>query len=441
MEWGDDMARLLIAIPTKGRHEMVCEVLKYEIPYYKKYNVDLCYYDSSEDDLTKLVICEAENKYGVRIQYKLMDASLCLDYKIVEIFKDFETLEYDYYWLVNDSISFSEAMLKYVLDIIEHQFDLLRLPLSGGGNIEDYITDNVNDWFHNCSQGMAHMASTIMNKSLLLAPHNWSEMSSKYIVNNNLDDKHGFFFGVGFYLEQIAKLNKFNGIFIGNKIKWRRDSHLKREQVYWKTFVFEAWAKSYCETIFAIPDLYTDKEYVIYNSDNLYCGRFSKEMLIHYRLNGMYGLEQYNKYHDYFKYITLESEETCFEIASTSIEVLKKNYPNLATVEAEWDLKLDRILKKYKEQKKYIYGAGLYAEKVLCKLCENNYANYIAGVFVTNKGNNVKSICGIEVCQIDEIKSFEDSIIIVCALPANASSMKKELINRKIENYIGLFDV
>ena len=435
------MTKLLIVIPTKGRHEMVCEVLKYEIPYYKKYHVDLCYYDSSEDELTKNVICDAENQYRVRIQYKLMDASLCLDYKIVEIFKDLETMDYDYYWLVNDSISFSDEMLNYVLECIEEPFDLLRLPLSGEGNTEDFRTDNINDWFHNCSQGMAHMASTIMNKSLLLAPHNWSEMSSKYIVNNTLDERHGYFFTVGFYLEQIAKLKKFNGLFIGNKIKWRRDSHLKRDQVYWKTFVFEAWAKSYCETIFATPDIYTDKEYVICNSDNIYCGRFSKEMLIHYRLNGLYGLEQYSKYHDYFKYITLESEETCYEIASTSIEVLKISHPNLIVIEEEWDLKLNRILERYKNRRIYIYGAGLYAEKVLLKLFKDNFGNYIDGVFVTNKGNNIKSICGIEVFEIDEIQSFEDSIIIVCALPANASSMKKELINRKIENYIGLFDV
>lgn len=435
------MKKILIVVPTKDRSEMVEEVLRYELPTYKKYHISICYYDSSVDGRTENVIRTINREYGTDILYRTESPDFCLDYKIVEMLKDFQRMDYDYYWMINDSISVSEDLLEYVMSILENGYDLIRLPLSGSGNTEDYITYDVDDWFHKCSQGMAHMASTIMSKSLLEGNIDWNRLRDKYVYNNTLDDQHGYFFTVGFYLEQIAKLDAFKGILIGNRYKWRRDSPLKKKQIYWSKYVFETWAKSYPETILKLPKVYTDKEDVIRESDNITPGRFSKEMLIHYRLNGLFDKDVYAKYKDYFKYITTETDYLCRQIAETPLEALKKDYSNLLSLEDEWESKLSVIEEMVTDKQLYLYGAGLYGEKVIRKLTDDGYADRIKGVVVTTKKGNVEKLCHVDVYGIDDVQKAEDAYFILCALPGTASKMKAELMKRNISQYIGLFDV
>ena len=49
---------ILMCIPTRNRAEMVKEVLEYEMEYYKRCGVSLCYYDSSDGEETWKVIEE-----------------------------------------------------------------------------------------------------------------------------------------------------------------------------------------------------------------------------------------------------------------------------------------------------------------------------------------------------------------------------------------------
>lgn len=434
------MARILMCVPTKDRAEMVREVLEYASDCYKKNDIEILYYDSSLTDDTLNVINEIKSKYSINIMYMRANPDLCLDYKLVELFKILENMSYDYYWLVNDSVSFYEEMVRYVKTLVNDEYDLIRLPLSGEGACIDYITEDVNDWFNNCSQGMAHMASTVMCKSLLIAEHNWENLSEKYIYNNTLDDKHGYFFTVGFYLEQIAKLKKFKGVYIGNNFKWRRDSPLKKNQIYWQKYVFETWAKSYAETIFKLPDIYTNKEQVIRKSDNIQPGRFSAEMLIHYRLTGIYDVNKYKNFKNYFKYITDEKLITCFAVAVTPKFVLKAFFSSFATVESDWEEKLEQIMKKIKGKKIIIYGAGLYGEKTAKKLAECGLIDQVIGIAVTNSDVNMKIISGIEVHSIDYFTSFKDNaVVLICTLPAAAKEIKKTLMRKKYKNIMSLF--
>lgn len=435
------MKKILMAVPTKERSEMVEEVLRHELPAYMRYNIDICYYDSSRDDRTMDVIGKINREYGTDICYKAESPDLCLDYKIIEMFRDFQKMDYYYYWMINDSISMSEDLLEYVMSIIEDGYDLIRLPLSGAGNTEDYTTCDVNDWFHKCSQGMAHMASTIMGKSLLEGNIDWDGLREKYVCNNTLNDRHGYFFTVGFYLERIARLDSFKGLLIGNRCKWRRDSPLKKNQIYWSRHVFETWAKSYPETILKLPEVYTDKEDVIRASDNITPGRFSKEMLIHYRLNGLYDKDVYAKYKDYFRYVTTETDDLCRQIAEMPLDELKRDYPNLLSLEDAWEDKLDIIEELVADKQLYLYGAGLYGEKVIKKLADDGYADRIQGVVVSTKKDNVKQLCNVDIYGIDDVPITEDTYFILCALPGTASGMKDELIRRNIPQYIGLFDV
>lgn len=434
---------ILMCIPTRNRAAMVREVLEYEIEYYKFCNITLRYYDSSDGDDTRRVIQEINEKHSIFIQYRKSDANLCLDYKLIDILRDIRNEKFDYLWLVNDSISIKKEMIEQVCQAAKRGYDLIRLPLAGEGSNSDIITSSPNEWFHDCSQGMAHMASTIMSLSLLKkADCNWDFLREKYVGSNELDENHGYFFMVAFYLEQILKLKHFKGIFIGNRIKWRRDSPLKRAQIYWKDYVFQTWAKSYPETIWKLPEYYTDKDAVIRKSENLSPGRFSKAMLIHYRLIGLYDYSVYRKYRKYFKYITSESLESCFSVAVLPHFFLQKRYGNLSEVEESWQEKLGAIEKKIKDRRVLIYGAGLYGEKAIKKLSSDGYGSQIIGIAVTNASGNVMAIENIAVRGIDFfVQEKKELFVIVCTLPAAAVEIKRELRKRRFKHIETLFGV
>ncbi len=434
-----EQSKLLICVPTKDRPEIVKDALEYELPYYKRYDLDICYYDSSESDDTYDVIRAMCEKHSVDIGYRRLDSSLCIDMKIVEMYRELENSEYDYIWMINDAISISEEMIRRVISVLHDGYDIIRFSNPGENMREDHITFDPDDWFNNCSFEMSLMASTIIRRSLLDAEHNWEELVLKYIGGNEFDDNHGYFFCVGFYLEQIAKLSSFKGLLLGNTLKWHRLSPLKKGH-YWNNVFFDTWARSYPETIMKLPDIYTNKVDVIRESEQLHIKRFNREMFIRYRLNGMFDMDTYRKYRKWFELTMTEPVEVCAGVASTSVEELKKNYPNLGNVEEDWENKLNIIEGLIANRRIYIYGAGHYGENATHKLIEDGYRDQIEAVVVTNADSNVRRVYDIEVKAIDDVKITDEDMIILCALPGAAVKMRAELVARGIESAIGLFD-
>lgn len=434
------MNRVLMCVPTCGRPEMVKEVLEFELPYYEQYPMDLCFYDSSVDDKTFQVINEISSKTKLRLIYRRQPSELCLDYKLVEILKEVENLSYDYFWLINDSVSILQDAMDIVFCLMEEEYDLIRLPLSGDGCIEDFVCEDANEWFQNCSQGMAHMASTVMRTTLLKkADHDWDDLKRRYIGGNELGEGHGFFFMVAFFLEQILKLEKFKGIFIGNRVKWRRDSPLKKEKSYWNDYVFAAWAKSYVDTIMELPEAYTNKREVIKQSDNITPGRFSKSMLVRYRIKGLYSFSVFFKYR---KYLPLVSTATLLEqmlIVCVPTFFLECFYRKNNIEEGLWEERLEKIILNHRDANFIIYGAGLYGERVVRKLILDGYQDRLIGIAVTNKAQSIASIKNIKVYEIGELLAFrKDAVIIIATLPAAANSIRKVLKQYNFKRYYPL---
>lgn len=431
--------KVLMCVPTCNRSDMVEEVLAYELPYYSKYPMDLCYYDSSGNDKTASVIEQNQKKGGISLFYKRSPLELCLDYKLVEILKEVEVSHYEYLWLVNDSISITKDALDIVFSLLGEEYDLVRLPLAGDGALEDFICTDADIWFQKCSQGMAHMASTIMRTSLLKAEHDWEYLAERYIGKNELGEEHGYFFMVAFFLEQILKLENFKGIFIGNRVKWRRDSPLKGGQIYWKKYVFSAWAKSYVDTIMQLPDKYTEKPEVIKRSDNIAPGRFSKSMLIRYRLNGLYSFKVFLKYRYYLPFVTNVPLEICLAISCIPVFVLRIVYGKNNVEEGAWNTRLQDIVKKTGNRKIIIYGAGLYGERVAKKMKYGAEKDKVIGIAVTDKSKSVSTIEGIKVYEIKELLEYrKKAVVIIATLPDAACAIRKILKENKFIHYYAL---
>lgn len=316
---------------------------------------------------------------------------------------------------------------------------LIRLPLAGAGSEKDIITDSPQEWFERCSGSMAHMAPTVMRTTLLMEDEReWSRLCDKYICCNELCDRHGYFFTVAFYLERIIKLESFRGIMIGNRVKWRRDSPLKGNRSYWINELFDVWARSYCETLLALPDTYKNKEQVIRQSDNIMVGRFSASMLARYRLKDIYGYSVYKKYRRYFPLVTDEPLWKCMIISASPKNILKKIYMISEYTEGEWDKSLAEIRLRVKGRRIIVYGAGLYGERV-SGVISRTWSNEVVGIAVTDKSGNMSQINGINVYSIDELSEYRrEAYVIVATLPAAARSIVKSLKRKGFKYYEAL---
>lgn len=431
---------IVMCIPTRNRPEMVREVLEHELEDYRRSGIRLCYYDSSDDAETRETIAAFNARHGTHVGCKTLARELCVDSKLVEILKDFEASEEEYLWLVNDSISISSAMLSRVMVLAHEGYDLIRLPIAGAGAKEDAVSTDAQDWFRNHSRGMAHMASTVMRRTLVDAPHDWDVLTQKYIGSNELGAGHQYFFMVAFYLEQILQLQRFRGIYLGNTMKWRRDSPLKKWEVYWKDYLFDVWARSYTETILALPDAYRDKAAVIRASDNVMVGRFSRQSLVTYRLNGWYRLSTFFTYRKFFPLVSDEPLWLCLLIACVPVAFLRARYPYLLDVEDHWEEKMERLIRSLGEESVIIYGAGRYGENMVRKMLSAGRKSQLLGVAVTSTDGNIDAIAGVPVRAIDDyLDQRQRALVIVATLPHAAASIKKELEKRRFQHIRMLF--
>lgn len=407
---------------------MLDDVLSYSLPTYMSLGMDVIVYDSSDNDDTKKVVSKLIQDGFENLSYIHTKSEECLDYKLLHIFQhDGNLKKYSYIWLMNDSMTIFPTALNHIAAYMEEDYDMIRLPSAGFGEATDSVYTDANDWFLYASRNMAHMATTIMNSRLLCGKINWDKLREKYIGTNDITDvNHGFFFTVGFYLERIATLEKFRGLLIGNGMRWWRESHLKQGKSYWQKYIFETWARSYCETIFALPECYQEKEKVIAYSDNIHCGRFGEQSLISYRIQGDFSLEHLVRYKKYWPLITNVSLERIRKIAATPIEELQKKYGVHYGELTYWQDNLSSIEKELGNNAVVVYGAGLYGNNVVRKLLDDGYRNLM--VAVSDVSKNPSDIEGVPVkCVMDILDQKEDVTVIVAMMPDPAMEVKKYL--------------
>ncbi len=436
------MKKICICVPTKDRPGMLKDVLDSGLEHYKQAGIDVAIFDSSENDETKSLIDGYKGRGFDNISYHRTDPNNCIDYKIINIWKEhFFLRNYKYIWLINDSISIYPDALGEINRYLDDDYTMIRLPVEGSGSKEDIVTTDINTWFGSCSKGMAHMASTIMSTKLLDDTIDWDELRERYVGDDDIySSNHGFFFTVGFYLERIATIKDFRGVLIGNRRKWRRDSALKQGNSYWNSLVFEVWAKSYPDTIMKTPKVYLDKERVIKESDNILFGRFERQSLISFRIRGLFSEEVCERYRDYWKYVSTLNYDELLEIAKTPVEELKNRYGETYGMIDKWSDNLSEIERSIGHGKIVVYGAGLYGEYVVCKLIADGYRDSLIGIAVSDSSENVETINGIAVRNIDDYEADKTSaVIIIATLPDTAKAIRNILEQKGYKNIKQIF--
>lgn len=81
-----------------------------------------------------------------------------------------------------------------------------------------------------------------------------------------------------------------------------------------------------------------------------------------------------------------------------------------------------------------VYGAGIIGKQVI-RFLKNESLQNIEAVVVTSKEQNPEMVNGIKVLSIDEVKTFENKIVLVATFPYLHKEIEQNLIKRNVINY------
>ena len=121
------MNRLAICVPTYNRSEMIDEMLIRCAKLYQKKEIDVYFYDSSEDEKTKQII----NHYGLiykNLYYRKLPSTTHSNIKVLNIYEEFaKEKKYDYLSICPDYMQFSLAGINIMERECEKGFELCVL--------------------------------------------------------------------------------------------------------------------------------------------------------------------------------------------------------------------------------------------------------------------------------------------------------------------------
>lgn len=387
-----DKYKIAFCIVTYNRSIMVEEFLEQFSNLFYELEIDIYYYDSSDDQKSKIVVEKWMNQFR-NIHYVQIPTTWHANKKVLYIIEKFGIDQtYDYLWVCGDSIRFSEITVRKVVRLLNQKFDLIIASHAGKEHPETREYTDKNKLFQNCAWYMTLFGAVILNVHTMINAVPWREIREKYEVPNHINYCH-----VGFYFEMINKLDKVRAIYLSieqgvwiSRFKtiggWYHDA-LKVLCEYWPS------------TIEELPPCYTNKKDAInrlgYNS----C--LTPRSFLQYRSVNVYNIHTFLKYRKVLKDM---SRLNYFQL--WSLACLK---PKLAYYIAIKDIKgyvsnqkrlyeLNSFCKKYKDI--YIFGAGSVAEQ---------YGKYMIkkgidfrGFLVTQKEGNPEELVSRPVIQISD---------------------------------------
>lgn len=396
--------KLAICLLTYNRAEIVKIFIEKEIDTLSEADIDLIIYDSSESNETKKVI-EAYNIKGYKnLYYKKTDSKISSNVKFFNIAANVSST-YKYVWLSHDHTVFNSGVVKYILECLKENPDFIYLRKQ----CSDYkciIEDNLNEFAMKSAWQLGRFGAAIIRNDTFLKKVDWDKMSQKYLTNKKLN-----FSQIGLYLEQLSLMENpcimtlefpcesFYDLFRFQKASWDRETI---------RICLESWG----EVIFALPDVYKDKESLLQTIDKYF---LSKNKIIELKKMKQYNLVAYLKYNKWISRIVPEVKMDFLMIAVLPSSVLQWIYSRKI---------LSKIRKASRKGLKVcIYGAGKHG--VECTQYLSDYKINVDGVLVTSTEGNPLEINSIPVYCASEYLSVNSTFVII----AVAKEYQEEVID------------
>lgn len=387
-----DKLKIAFCIATYNRSIMVEEFLGQFSNLFLELEIDIYYYDSSDDNKSRVVVEKWMLEYK-NIHYVQIPTSWHANKKVLYIIEEFGiNQKYDYLWVCGDSLRFSESVIRKVIKLLKINYDMIIVSHSGKEHPETREYIDKNELFQNCAWYMTLFGAVILNVHTMIKDVPWREIKEKYEVPNHINYSH-----VGYYFEMINKLDKMRTIYLSvDQGVW---TSRYKTAGGWFNDAFKVLCEYWPSTIEELPHSYTNKKDAINKLG--YCSCLTPRSFLQYRNVKAYNIHIFLKYRkilkdmsrlNYFQLWSLSclSSKLAYFIAINDIPGYFSNRKKI--------YKLNGFCKKYKDL--YVYGAGRAAEQYGRYLMKKG-VNY-SGFLVTSKESNPDELLNHPVFLISE---------------------------------------
>lgn len=283
------MANIALCIPTYQRHECVYEFLHEYSSYYQRYGMDIYYYDSSPDDMTRNIVGTfIENVSG--IYYIRMPVEMHSNEKVYKIFQQYGLeKDYDFIWICNDAIRFSEQAISDIISKIDKIYDIVEVDPVDIEHLGVRIYEDPNLYLRDCAWKLTLYGAAILNTHTILKNVEWHKYEKKYLIKKIINFSH-----VSLYFNRIVEMEHFRALHIPVDSKDFKSSMYKK-QPGWHRDIFFIFCESWVNTIEKLPKSYTDKEEAIYKH-GIYTFFKDSEAFENLRLEGLFSFGVFLRY-------------------------------------------------------------------------------------------------------------------------------------------------
>lgn len=362
-------------MPTYNRADDIQIFLKNETPFLHKFDIDICIFDSSENEETREV-CSQYQKDGCAIKYFRMDSKTSSNEKMFLIYQQMQK-EYQFIWISHDHTLFVEEAFAYIWNCLNEStpFFFIRTQCP---QFFSYVTEDKCQFLHDSAWLLGRMGASIVNSDSFLKDVDWVKYTKKYLNNKCHNFAH-----IGFYFTRACEIDSFLPMTIeipreyfydtkrNNKLSWERESI---------RICTQCWGK----VISSLPSQYINKRQVLQTIDPYF---LTKYKLIEFKKEGIYSLSVFIRY---CYWIYLVFPKSFWDALLISIMPYKKS------LEREMKILAKCIDMNVKEGFQIcVYGAGKHA--IECVSFLSTCGLHVNAILVTNKNGNPDEINGIKV--------------------------------------------
>lgn len=408
------MGKLAVCVPTYNRAEMVEEMLLRCAEFYQKEELDVYFYDSSDNDNTQEVVSRYRTAYH-NLYYRKLPPTIHSNIKVLNIYREFsESESYEYLWICQDHIQLTEEGVHLIKRACEKEFDLCVFDYWNVEHIGKKVYTDINPFFYDCAWIMTSYMATVIRVSFL-ADTEWEAIYKRYTISRRINHSH-----VALLFEQLSRKAEFKAAHIPVSPRHIRVSSY-RESAYWKREIFPVWCEYWPDMVRALPACYRKKDEVI-RKCGVNSGNLSRDAFVAYRKEKLYDFAIYQKYRKEWKILT--------DVPQLLLWLLAVAPSRLVGIFGAYGWKKEIL--KYRLRRfcrshaaVYVYGCGFMGKKVSSLLGELQIT--CRGYIVSDLSNEKKYFNGLEVITYEEFfQKGLDAGIIIAMKKENAEQVIKE---------------
>lgn len=292
---------------------MIREILNYSAVYLKKNNVDLYYYDSSENDLTKQIVKDFNSQGFDNLYHIPVDSTFSYGEKIDLIFARYGIEEeYDYIWPMKDRVICNSEMLRMVLFRCDGEADVI-ISLSLG---DIYSGDSYNIYspvnlYRMFGKQTTSLETVIYQTERFLGDYEYGECETMPLFRKD-------FWHFDVLYRRLARIDRPTIGLISKNGAYNITSTAKSESYLDTSRCFEVWIEEWIRENYSLPDIYSGyKLYVIKDTTSIYelLGNYDRFIQLHKK--GVLTEEIFKKYEGMWEYVTNIPKDDIWRIIET----------------------------------------------------------------------------------------------------------------------------